>query len=131
MGYFQKWQNYFRRKINKNGSFWELKAEKYLEKQGLTSIQRNYRSVAGEIDLIMLKKPETMVFVEVRYRKHQHWSNAVESVDFHKQQRIIKTAKLYLSRKKWLNRYYIRFDILAIQGNPEQPKINWIQNAFN
>lgn len=131
MGYFQKWQNYFRRRINKNGSFWELKAEKYLKGKGLKTIQRNFRCVAGEVDLIMLKKPETMVFIEVRYRKHDRWSSAVESVDFRKQQRIIKAAKLYLSRKKWLNRYHIRFDILAIQGNPDQPQINWIQNAFN
>lgn len=131
MGYFQKWQNYCRRKINKDGSFWELKAEKHLKKRGLKTIQRNFRCMAGEIDLIMLERPETMVFVEVRYRKHHHWSNAVESVDYHKQQRIIKAAKLYLSRKRWLNRYHIRFDILAIQGNSEQPQINWIQNAFS
>ncbi|MCX4194390.1 YdbH domain-containing protein, partial [Methylobacterium organophilum] len=39
---------------------------------------------------------DTVVFVEVRYRRHAAWGGALESVDARKQQKLIKTAQLFL-----------------------------------
>jgi len=42
----------------------------YLKQQGLSLITQNYLTKLGEIDIIMLDKSvDTLVFVEVRYRK--------------------------------------------------------------
>ena len=54
-------------------------AERYLQKQGLHCIDRNYRCRFGEIDLIFHEAhgqnsvDKTLVFVEVRLRKNDHF----------------------------------------------------------
>jgi len=45
---------------------------------------------------------DTVVFVEVRYRKHAAWGGALESVDARKRQRLILAAELFLQREsRW------------------------------
>jgi Predicted endonuclease distantly related to archaeal Holliday junction resolvase len=43
---------------------------------------------------------ETLVFVEVRYRRHQQWASAEESITQAKKNRIGKAAAAYLQNKK-------------------------------
>lgn len=70
----------------------------FLQKQGLKLIQKNFNCPCGEIDLIMQDK-EAVVFVEVRLRRHSHLGTAIETVNRQKQQKLIKTALLYLQKK--------------------------------
>ena len=100
-------------------------ALKYLKRRGLKLLERNYSSRHGEIDLIMQDK-DTLVFVEVRYRKHDNYGGAAESVDRHKQSRIANTAESYLQTHPWDGP--CRFDIVAIQG---KAKPQWIIGAFD
>ena len=86
---------------------------------------RNYHSRYGEIDLIMQDK-DTLVFVEVRYRKSDGHGGAIESIDRHKQSRIVNTAENYLQAHSWDGP--CRFDIVAIQG---ETKPQWIIGAFD
>lgn len=65
------------------GSQAEQLALNYLQQQGLTLITQNYHSRRGEIDLIMLDE-NTLVFVEVRYRKSAAYGSALESVNSQK-----------------------------------------------
>ena len=45
---------------------------------------------------------DTVVFVEVRYRRHAAWGGALESVDLRKQQKLIKAAQLFLLKEsRW------------------------------
>ena len=69
---------------------------------------------------------DTLVFVEVRYRKHDDYGGAVGSVDYYKQSRIANTAASYLQAHPWDGP--CRFDIVAIQG---KAKPQWIINAFD
>ena len=108
---------------------WERLACDYLQQQGLKLIAANFRMKAGEVDLIM-KDREIMVFVEVRYRRHQDWASAEESVTKAKQHRIGKAAAAYLKKNNLTNRCYCRFDVVAINGSLTPPRINWIENAF-
>ena len=86
------------------GAASEDQARYYLEAQGLKTLNRNFRTRRGEIDLVMLDS-DTLVFVEVRYRKGDRYGSAAESVTYTKQRRISSAAKQFLlSRKKW-NRY--------------------------
>lgn len=98
----------------------------YLCQQGLKMLKRNYRCFAGEIDLIM-QQGEILVFVEVRYRMLLHHG---ESIDIHKQHRVITTATHYLSTHRSLQKYACRFDVILISGRRKDPQLRWITDAF-
>jgi putative endonuclease len=114
-------------KRNKLGQWAEELAHKYLCKQGLQPIERNYRCKIGEIDLIMLDD-ETLVFVEVRYRKSQYYGGSMASIDMRKQQKILTVATNYLQKYNWQQK--CRFDVVLIDGIVEKPQLKWIADAF-
>jgi len=99
----------------------------YLIKNGLKLIDKNFHSRYGEIDLIM-QQQNTLVFIEVRYRKNQNYGGAKESVTPSKQQKIQKTALFYMQQKG--REYNARFDVVAMSGNNKNLNIEWIKNAF-
>jgi putative endonuclease len=99
----------------------------YLVKQGLTWVESNYRCKLGEIDLIMRDK-EYWVFVEVRARTSRAYGSALETVTYSKQQKILKTASLYLTAHQLQEKARVRFDVISIEGTP--PELTWISNAF-
>jgi putative endonuclease len=107
-----------------SGESAEEQAYQFLIRQGLQPICRNYRCKQGELDLIMSDN-QSLVIIEVRFRKTDQYGSAVESVTRAKQSRIIAAAQVYLSTVK-ADRP-IRFDVVAISGNG---KLEWIQNAF-
>lgn len=96
----------------------------FLQRNGLVLIERNYHCRYGEIDLIM-QDTDTLVFVEVRYRKIATFGSAIETVDSHKQRKIIFTANYYL--QKHPGNQPIRFDVVTLAPQHEP---DWIINAF-
>lgn len=107
----------------------EQRARRYLCKQGLKPVTRNYRSPCGEIDLIMRER-DTLVFVEVRYRSNEAFGLAAETVDWRKQQKLRRTAEHYLQNKKVAHDQPCRFDVVAISGFDKKTSINWYPDAF-
>ena len=111
-----------------SGNDAEDKALKFLKKQGLRLLERNFSTKSGEVDLIMQDaSTEALVFVEVRYRKNADFGGAAASVTPKKQQRIIKAALAY--QQKNAPQSSMRFDVVAIEGDDMQ--INWIASAFD
>jgi putative endonuclease len=106
----------------------ETRAAQFLQNQGLQLIERNFRCKLGEIDLIM-KDQSTLVFVEVRLRSNRFFTQAAESVNWHKQRKLIKAAQFYLQQHKVVDSVPCRFDVIAIENNLINPS-NWIKNAF-
>jgi putative endonuclease len=102
----------------------EDRAHQFLVDKGLKTVCRNYRCKVGEIDLIM-QDGDSLVMVEVRYRKSDTYGSAVESITRKKQKRIIAAAGLYLVVNN-IDKP-VRFDVIAISGNQS---LNWITNAF-
>jgi putative endonuclease len=102
----------------------EEQAHNFLIKNGLKPVFRNFRCKQGELDLIMTDQ-QTLVIIEVRFRKTDKYGSAAESITRAKQSRIIAATHVYLSSQK--NDRPIRFDVVAISGNGN---INWIKNAF-
>jgi len=102
----------------------EEHAHNFLIKQGLQPVCRNFRCKQGELDLVMLDH-QTLVIIEVRFRKSDKYGSAAESITSKKQSRIIAATQIYLSSCK--TDQPIRFDVIAISGNH---RINWIKNAF-
>ena len=106
----------------------EQLASHYLQQHGLILLEKNYHCRQGEIDLIM-QDQQTLVFVEVRYRKSARYGSALESVDLAKQSRIITTAQNYLQQNK-TKHSACRFDVIAISPTTTTPEITWITDAF-
>ncbi|ANU35503.1 YraN family protein [Vibrio scophthalmi] len=110
------------------GLFFESAAEQHLVSCGLSKIARNFRIKGGEIDLIM-RDQDTIVFVEVRYRQNQNYGHAAETVTYSKQQRLIKTANVWLIKQGLsVHSTNFRFDLVAIHHDGKQ--IDWIKNAI-
>ncbi len=112
------------------GSAKESLARRYLERQGLRLVTRNWRCRHGEIDLVMLDRAADddgeLVFVEVRYRRSERFGGAVASVDRHKQRRLSAAAGQYLQSHP--TELPCRFDVLAI-GDGDA--VHWIRSAFD
>lgn len=111
------------------GQLAEKTALEYLKKQGLKHIENNYRCKLGEIDIIMRDK-NNLVFIEVRCRNNEIFGSALETVTKSKQLKLIRTAEYYLQSNNLLNTENCRFDVLAITHLMNNPKIEWIKNAF-
>ena len=116
------------------GQYTENLACRYLENKGFKLIEKNFNVKVGEIDLIM-QDNESLVFVEVRYRKNNGFGSGAESITASKQSKLIKAASLYLQKNDKLNKHPARFDVISITGFIETDDLNkinfeWIENAF-
>jgi len=119
-----------RRKL---GDLGEKLAKEYLEKQGYEIIERNYQKRSGEIDLIA-RKNKIIIFVEVKTRtknENEEYSPPEEAVNFSKQRKIIKTARLYLFENRYSGKTNWQIDIIAIEINKQthQANLRHIKNA--
>lgn len=110
------------------GNHAERMALRFLKKNKLRFVEKNYHCRYGEIDIIMQDK-EYLVFVEVRYRRSDRFGGALASVDRRKQAKLRRSAEHYLIRHKRTDDP-CRFDILCVNGDLNKPSFDWIDNAF-
>lgn len=113
------------------GRLAEIQACAYLKKQGLKLLEKNFHCRYGEIDLIM-SHGKTLIFVEVRYRRNNHFGGPLASITPQKQQRLLTTAQVYLQQHPQPTNTEMRFDVVALTLDPgnQETKIEWIQNAI-
>jgi putative endonuclease len=111
--------------LGKNG---ESIAARHLEQHGYRILTRNYRSPAGEIDLVA-RQGETIVFVEVKTRRSQRFGHPKTAVTPAKQRKISMAALYYLKSKNQLQARS-RFDVVTILPKGDSSQIELIQNAF-
>lgn len=104
-------------------------AAKLLIAEGLKLIETNVNFRVGEIDLIMQDK-QSLVFVEVRRRKHDRFGGAISSITATKRKRLTRAALAYLQRKKLMDKVPCRFDLVAVTDNNGQLQGQWIKNIF-
>lgn len=107
----------------------EADALKYLQTTGLKLIERNYRCTGGEIDLVMLEQ-QTLVFVEVRFRRDRSFGGAAASVNQRKQQRLLIAAQRFLQTHPQYQRHRARFDVVSLDDGDTAPTLQWIKDAF-
>lgn len=113
---------------NKAGKIGEDTVCEYLIKKGRQILARNYHSRYGEIDIIV-RDGEYTAFVEVKTRLSRAFASPCEFVDLKKQDKIIKTAALYM--QKMQTDSAMRFDVAEViyNGNDVED-LNYIENAF-
>ncbi len=100
---------------------------RYLQRQGLVVLERNFRLRLGEIDLIMAHGP-VLVFVEVKYRSSKRYGTALEAVTKAKQRRIKLVASAYLQR--YTETPNVRFDVVGIIPSGQGYQFKWVKGAF-
>ena len=113
------------------GAWGESVAADFFKKKRYNVVAANYRSRYGEIDLIVSNR-KYLVFVEVKLRKTDKFAQALEHVDFRKQNRLRTTAEMFLSQHE--TQLQPRFDVIEIYApdgvNTKKPIINHLEDAF-
>jgi len=118
-------------KTVEKGRFGEDAACEFIESKGITVIDRNYRFMGHEVDIIGFQGEE-IVFVEVRSKKNPSFGYPEETVDKAKQKSIIHAAEAWLYEKR-MEGARIRFDVVSVLTNyqdDEIPQIEHFRNAF-
>jgi putative endonuclease len=110
------------------GKHGEDLAANFLKKLGYKILVRNYRVKSGEIDIIA-RDGNCLVFVEVKTRTSDSFAQPIESVGFHKQQKLRSLADRYLASHVFLD-CDVRFDVVSIVQRGGRPEIEHIRNAF-
>ena len=111
------------------GDAFEQRACIELERAGLTVLARNYNTRHGELDLVM-RDGDTVVFVEVRYRKSASHGDAAASITASKQARLILAAQHWLAAHPQHARRPCRFDVVSYDGPDDAIRCEWLRGAF-
>jgi len=109
------------------GQAWEKLAARELHRAGYDILERNYRTKAGEIDLVA-REGSILCFVEVKGRRSLAFGAPAEAVDAEKQRRIWTAAQLYLQRERV--RPACRFDVVTIDASGDKPRVEILRGAF-
>jgi putative endonuclease len=113
------------------GAAGEERAVRALKKSRYKIVERNFRTPAGEIDIVA-RDGNCLVFVEVRTRTSLEFGLPQESVIARKRKRLCTAARWYLQKKKKFDDVACRFDVIAIVMNDEEKSshIEIIKDAF-
>jgi putative endonuclease len=112
------------------GRWGEKRCQRFLRRKGFTTITRNFTCKLGEIDLIATDRNGAIVFVEVRTRTDESYTQAQETVTPKKRARLVRTAQYFLKTYKVKDRP-LRFDVVAVVLGRKGPvQIRHYENAF-
>lgn len=113
------------------GAVGELLAARFLRERGYTILAANVHSRFGEIDIIAADR-QYIAFVEVKTRSEAAIYAPRAAVTKQKQQRILRTAALYLQQHP--SELQPRFDVIEILTERENPmkvlELDHLQGAY-
>ena len=112
---------------NDFGKLGEELAVDYLTGKGYEILERNWRNVHKEIDIIA-KEGKFLVIVEVKTRQSDEYGEPDIAVTRKKQRMLIAAANAYITRKGL--DMETRFDIISIVFRDGEPVIEHIEDAF-
>lgn len=102
-------------------------AKNYLESNGYTILETNWRFKKAEIDIIAMDK-EIMVFVEVKTRSYTSFGAPEEFVTHQKEQMMMDAAGVYTHQVQ--HEWEIRFDIVSIVSKGSFHELKHFKDAF-
>ena len=112
------------------GQWGEKRCEKFLKRKGLKTLTRNFSCKTGEIDLVMVDRDGTLVFIEVKTRANEDFSPSESAVTAAKKIRMVRAAKYFLASNGIEDRP-CRFDVVTIVLGEKGPElIRHYENAF-
>jgi len=110
------------------GAFGECMATRYLIAQGMVLLERNWRTAAGEIDLI-LRDRRDLVFCEVKTRRSLRFGVPVEAMVPAKVRRMRRLAAQWLAVAGVRPRE-VRFDVLSVLRLNDRVRVEHLRGAF-
>ncbi|MCA1960648.1 MAG: YraN family protein [Desulfomonile sp.] len=102
-------------------------AVEHLEASGYRIIERNFRCKLGEIDIIAEHNGD-VVFVEVRSRQSDSTFDPAYSVNYRKQQKLVRAAQVYLFQR-FRTMPAARFDVVLVDVG-HRLEVEIIRDAF-
>ncbi|MEX2351767.1 MAG: YraN family protein [Balneolaceae bacterium] len=113
----------------KTGQRAEELAAKWLEEKGWMVLDRNYRFMRSEIDIVAFDQT-FIVFIEVKYRSDSRFGHPEEFITPDKEKHIRKAAEAWLYERK-MEGALTRFDAIAIlKEEADTPGISHFENVF-
>lgn len=112
---------------NELGKIGEQLAIDYLIDNGYQILERNYRYIKAEVDIIALKE-NVLIAVEVKTRTSNYYGNPEDFVS-KKKIKLLVTAVDYYVVKRNLD-VNVRFDIIAITLEKSSHKLEHFEDAF-
>lgn len=105
-------------------------AAAFLEAAGVRVLDRNYRFMKSELDIVAIDGIE-IVFVEVRSSKGIRYGRPEETISEAKKQQLYEGASAWLYERR-MEGARIRFDVISIvwETQEKQPEITHFRNAF-
>lgn len=113
---------------NELGKEGEQIAIDLLIQKGYKILEKNWRYLKAEIDIIAQKDPDTLVIIEVKTRSNNFIGNPEEFVTPKKIKLLVMAANEYVISKNL--DVEVRFDIIAIVKNPKYQKVEHLEDAF-
>jgi putative endonuclease len=97
------------------GASAESAAAALLARAGYRVVERNYRCIVGELDIVAYDG-DVLAFVEVRSRRDASHGDAAEMVGRRKQRQVARVAGVYLALRAPAADQ-VRFDVVALTGD--------------
>lgn len=107
----------------------EAMAAQHLQALGYQVLVCNWRTRAGELDIVALDG-DTLVFVEVKTRRTHTFGAPEESIDARKQAQLARLAELFLDAHPNLTFRECRFDVAVVDMTVLPPQVRLYRNAF-
>jgi putative endonuclease len=93
----------------------EAAAAAFLEAEGWSILERNFRWKGGEIDIVA-SSGGLLAFVEVKSWDSLGPGELETAIGADKRRRIVETSKIFLSRYREYNDWRVRFDVILVRG---------------
>ncbi|WP_339659347.1 YraN family protein [uncultured Polaribacter sp.] len=112
---------------NELGEIGEQIAVDFLIKNGYKILERNYRYIKAEVDIIA-QKADVLAIVEVKTRSTDHFGNPQDFVNPKKIKLLLSAIDHYVIQREL--DLEVRFDIIAIIYQKNNIKIEHLEDAF-
>ncbi|MDP5106993.1 MAG: YraN family protein [Polaribacter sp.] len=112
---------------NELGEIGEQIAVDFLVENGYKILERNYRYIKAEVDIIA-QKADVLAIVEVKTRSTDHFGNPQDFVNPKKIKLLLSAIDHYVIQRDL--DLEVRFDIIAIIYEKNNIKIEHLEDAF-
>ena len=110
------------------GKLGERIAERWLRRDGWVVVNRRFVNGRRDIDLVV-RREQTVAFVEVKARKGDDFGGPVEAVHWRKQRELVRSAKVWIDRHGQTPEDY-RFDVIGVLVNGDRVRVRHVPDAF-
>jgi putative endonuclease len=99
------------------------------ERRGYRVLERNWRCPLGELDLVVRRDDDVIVFCEVKTRTGSSFGGGYESVTWSKRRKLRRLAEAFVL-ERGLHDARIRFDVASVWLGTRGADVELFEDAF-